>query len=698
MKTAALLALLCLQDLKEELPRLKPTEPKDAPKTFTIQPGYSVELVAAEPLIADPVDMAFDEQGRLWVAEMIDYPFGDKEGNPPQGRIVVLEDGNNDGIYDSVRTIADKLRWVTGLALWEGGAYVVSPPDLFYVKEGRKDLVYTGLGTQNVQGLANCPRWGPDGWLYVSGGTNGGKIGDLSLNGRSFRFKPGGPIEATSGGGQFGQCFDDFGRRFVCSNSQQARHVVLEDRFLASNPHYAVPAVTASIAADGDAGPVFRTSPDEPWRIVRTRMRVKGEAVGPVEFGGKVSGFFTSATGITWHDGQLFIGDVASNLVHRKRLSPNGSTFRAERIDAGAEFISSSDNWFRPVNFASGPDGSLYICDMYRECIEHPYSIPDSIKQHLELTSGKDRGRIWRLKKDGASRWEKPRLDDLAAALGRPEAWYRQTALRLIRERKAAVPGLEALLTHERPETRAAAAWVLGKGDALRKDPVPAVREVAARLGAAMDPEEADPRVKLEIAMSGTKDVQVLERLKSGADVWLKGAVAIASGEKTVARVIKSSAPIVREAAPDRKKAIETYRSALEKAGDGKRGREVFVRACAGCHKAKGEGQDVGPEFVTMKDKTPEDLLTAILDPNREVNPLYVAVRILTTDGLVLDGLAGAETATSVTLKREKGEVDVILKIKIDRLVRSTLSLMPEGLEKTIDAQQMADLIRFIKE
>ncbi len=695
MRIAALaVVLFACQDLKDELPRLKATEAVDAPKTLALKPGFTLELVAAEPLVSDPVDMAFDEEGRLWVAQMNDYPFGDKEGHPATGKIVVLEDKDGDGRFDTSRTVADHLRWVTGLALWDGGAYVVSPPDLLYVKEGTKKVVCSGLGTQNVQGLANCPRWGLDGWIYVSGGTNGGRVGELSINGRGFRFRPSGEIEATSGGGQFGQCFDDFGRRFVCSNSQQARHVVIEDRVLARNPYFAVPAVTTSIAADGDAGPVYRRSPDEPWRIVRTRMRVKGEAPGPVEFGGKVSGFFTSATGIFWHDGHLYIGDVASNLVHRKTLAPSGSTFRAERVDEKSEFIASSDNWFRPVNFASGPDGALYVCDMYRECIEHPYSIPDSIKKHLDLTSGRDRGRIWRVRKDGAPAWKKPDLGDLVAALGRPEAWYRQTALRLLRQRKELVP--ESLLRHERPETRAAAAWALGRGDLLLKDPVPAVREVAVQLASTVDLDDADPRVRLEIAFR-SKDPKVLDRLKPGADKWLQWAIAIASGEKSATKAPKASAPIVREPAPDRKKAIETYQAALGKKGDAARGKEVFAKTCAACHKKGGEGQDVGPEFATVRDKSPEDLLVAILDPNREVNPLYVAVRILTTDGVVLDGLAGAETATSVTLKREKGETDTILKIKIEKLVRSTLSLMPEGLEKTIDLQQMADLIAFIK-
>ncbi|MCI0585187.1 MAG: dehydrogenase, partial [Chloroflexi bacterium] len=446
------------QGFEKELPRLKPTEPADARAAFKLAPGHEIELVAAEPLVVDPIDMEFDEEGRLWVVEMIDYPFGDKEGSPPQGRVRMLEDADGDGKFDTSRVVADRLRWPTSLCLWNGGAFVASPPDLLFVREGKREVVFTGFGTQNVQGLVNGLRWGDDNWIYGSAGTNGGRIRnvkradvpEISVQGRDFRFRPTGEIEALSGGGQFGHSMDDHGHRFVCSNSVQARHVVLEDRNLRLNPYFAVPAVTASIAADGDSGPVFRTSPPEPWRIVRTRLRLTGRAPGPIEHGGAVAGYFTSATGIFWHRGRLYIGDVASNLVHRKSIAPAGSTFRAERIDRGGEFLTSTDNWFRPANFATGPDDALYVCDMYRECIEHPYSIPEDIKKHLDLTSGKDRGRIWRIREEGGRPWSKPSLktaDDLVRALRRPEAWWRRTAARLLYERqdKAAIPGLEAI-------------------------------------------------------------------------------------------------------------------------------------------------------------------------------------------------------------------------------------------------------------
>jgi putative membrane-bound dehydrogenase-like protein len=711
---ALLLLLAAPQDFKEELPRLKPTEPADAPRTFKLQPGYRIELVAAEPLVASPVDMAFDEEGRLWVVEMIDYPFNETEGNPPQGRLVRLESRKGDGRFDTRVVIADKLPCPTGLALWDGGAYVTAAPTLLYLKEGVRKIVQDGFGNQNIQGLANNIKFGLDNWFTGSGGSNGGQIipAAVGINGRDFRFRPSGEFEPLSGGGQFGSSFDDFGRRFVCSNANSARHVVLDDAVLRLNPYYAVTAVTASIATEGDAGTVYRTSPQEPWRVLRTRLRKEGQIRGQVE--GVTN--FTSATGIFFHQGRLYVGEVAHNLIHRKSLTPNGSTFKAERIDPESEFLTSTDNWFRPVNFATGPDGALYVCDMYREVIEHPHSLPDSIKKYLDLTSGKERGRVWRILEENGPAWTAPRFrakEDLVEAL-KKDAWHRQTAARLIYQRqdKTLVPLLENLLTAERPETRAAALWALDglgvrRGEALLKDPSPDVREQAVRLApleALYDVADEAPRVRFEIAcrMAESQDPRAkaaVERLRPGADRWLLTAISIASGEKSAPKKIqesKAQAPVV--ATGDRKKVVESYKGVLELKGDPARGLEVYRKNCAGCHRSGKEGKDVGPDLATVKQKTPEELLIAILDPSREVNPQYLAVRIKTTSDQVLDGLIAAENATSVTLKRQEGLVDTILKVNIDKLVRSNLSLMPEGFERAVDPQAMADLIQYLKQ
>src|SRR5262249_34851040 len=186
------------------------------------------------------------------------------------------------------------------------------------------------------------------------------------------------------------------------------RQILLPAHYLQRNPALVIASVLDDIPTEGAAAPVFRISPPEPWRVVRTRQRAADPAIArrlpPTEL--VVTGFFTSATGVTIYRGgaypeayrsNAFIGDVGGNLVHRKILTRNGPEFRATRADQNVEFLASTDNWFRPVNFANTPDGTLLILDMYRETIEHPFSIPEPIKKHLDLTSGKDLGRLYNL-------------------------------------------------------------------------------------------------------------------------------------------------------------------------------------------------------------------------------------------------------------------------------------------------------------
>src|SRR5258708_33618824 len=210
--------------------------------------------------------MAFDEEGRLWVVEMVDYPFNETEGNPAQGRLVRLEAKDGDGRFDTRVVIAEKLPCPTGLALWDGGAYVTAPPYLLYLKEGIRKVVQDGFGTQNIQGLANNIKFGLDNWFTGSSGSNGGQLipAAVGINGRDFRFRPGGELEPLSGGGQFGSSFDDYGRRFVCSNANSPRHVFLDDSGLRHNPHSAVPPLPPPTPPKADPPPPHRTTPHYP--------------------------------------------------------------------------------------------------------------------------------------------------------------------------------------------------------------------------------------------------------------------------------------------------------------------------------------------------------------------------------------------------------------------------------------------------
>ena len=246
--------------------------------------------------------------------------------------------------------------------------------------------------------------------------------------------------------------FDAVGRKFVCSNSRHIQQVMHEQRYVGINPFFIPTSPLHGIAVDGAAAPVFRRSPDEAWRVLRTRWRVDGKVGGPNEGGGRPSGYFTAATGITIYDGHVwpqdfsgdaFIADCGSNLVHRKKLQPAGVRFMARRPEdeRDREFLASTDNWFRPVQMEVGPDGALYIADMYREVIEHPWALPRGIKQHIDLDSGNDRGRIYRIVPDifvqpAISTLGQATDAELVATLDHPNGWHRSTAARLLFERQ----------------------------------------------------------------------------------------------------------------------------------------------------------------------------------------------------------------------------------------------------------------------
>lgn len=568
----------------DELPRIAPMEPEAALSSFELHPDFKIELVAAEPLIHDPVAMAFDEAGRLYVAEMRGYS---EQRDEDLGAIRVLEDTNGDGLMDRSTVLIDGLRWPTALTCWDGGVFIGVAPDILYCKDtdgdGAADIrevVYTGFGLTNVQGLLNTFKWHFDNRIHGVTSSSAAELRPgndpsapaLSLRGRDYSWDPRTmEVRAESGGGQHGMTFDEFGRKFVCNNSNHCQLIHYEDRHIARNPYLAPPAAYRNVATDGASADVYRISPVEPWRIVRTRLRVQGLVPGPVEGGGTAAGYFTSATGITaykgnafpeMYRGNLFIGDVGSNLVHRKNVREEGLTMVAERADANTEFLRSTDIWFRPVQFANGPEGALYVADMYREVIEHPLSLHPIIKQHLDLTSGQDRGRIYRIvPKD----FEQPIIPDLSKAttedlctyLAHENGWHRETAARLLHQRNdvRAATKLVSMIDslEDNPVGHIQVLYALaslGEGTAQIKDALyssnPRVREHAARI-AGQSPsltqfedrifsvlaEEEDARAAYEmvLALGNTKNLRgTAERFaeiteKYRDDPWMRLAV-----------------------------------------------------------------------------------------------------------------------------------------------------------------------------
>lgn len=532
-------------DYAAELPRISGKTPAEAMRAFDLVEGFRIEQTAAEPLVTDPVAMSFDEFGRLYVVEMKDYSEQDQDR---LGQVRLLTDTDQDGIFDESVVFAEGLSWPTAVICSQGGVFVGAAPDVYFLKDSNGDhkadvqrTVFTGFQRSNVQGLINSFRWGLDNRIHGATSSSGGLVKrvdeandpGVDLRGRDFSFDPLElDLRAESGGAQHGMSFDDWGRKFVCSNSDHAQMVMYDDQDIARNPAFKAPGARIRIADDGGQAPVFRTSQVEPWRIVRTRLRVSKQVVGVVEGGGRPAGYFTGATGITifrgdaWGEaakGTVFVGDVGSNIVHRKKLIPQGATFSATRIDENREFLRSSDVWFRPVQFANAPDGCLHVLDMYRETIEHPKSLPPEIKQHLDLTSGRDRGRLYRVVPDSGVKPHVVNLGDLPVKelvlqLDNPNSWQRDTASRLLFERQAlsAVAQIVSLATNAKtPQGKVHALSLLQSLNHLPvetlstaiQDQNPRVREVAVRI-AKHHPEVAQLSATL-IPLSHDEDVRV---------------------------------------------------------------------------------------------------------------------------------------------------------------------------------------------
>jgi putative membrane-bound dehydrogenase-like protein len=968
-----------------------PLSPEEALKRFHIAPGFRLELAASEPEVVDPIDLAFDAHGRLFVVELRDYPSGPPAGSAPLSRIRELRDADSDGLYETAVDFAEGLSFATGIQPWRGGLIVTAGAEVLFLEDSdgdghadKHERWFEGLATANPQLRANSPTFGLDGWIYVANGLRSTELrtvgassaAPLSIRNADFRFDPfERRAEAVAGHGQFGMAFDEWGRRFVCSNRNPLVHVVLPLNASGVNPDHVPAALVHDAAAAAESSRVFPLTRN--WTTSHLH-----------------AGTFTAACGIHIYReallrdlrGDAFVCEPTGNLVRRYRLHPDGATFRAAPAYEGREFLASEDEWFRPVNLESGPDGFLYIADMYRAVIEHPEWMPAEEQRGADFAGGTTRGRIWRLVPDcppqARLRIEHLRppatreADDMPQLLVHPGAWWRETAQRLLiealhssrnnGERDAAIRALRGLARSSReasslfsavPIEVAHALWTLERLGALDDEVLGAtlgsaharlreqgLRILLGRRGdlssyherlaaaartetddtarlwlalalARLDPDaKLDPLAALAAASAGDRwlreavllassgaagrlasrlvgpagraaplgeglvslsedlaalaasqalgsssvssgDRRELARvLEAGAQaassdsgrlrrrllrglgsaaarrgrrledlvgaveprpVWIResyedsavlacsaeaafadrreavevlahapwelarsalqelvageappelrlaavralgsqddeaaamllveswkplspparGAAAgalvsrsawarrfagsIAAGEVAAAevpaqhrdRLVRHSDAEVRRLAAEafggassgraeRAKALEAFRPALKLPGDRERGREVFVRACASCHRVGGVGVDVGPEIADSRTRTPEALLADILDPNQAIDGAYLSYTVLTRDGRALTGLLAAETASGVVLKQAEGRTETVPGSEVASLRSDGVSLMPEGLEKSFSLQDLADLIVFVK-
>lgn len=583
---AAAIVAVCSTRLSADKPTSIPGSPLTADESlqhFAIHPQARIELVAAEPEVIDPVAIAFDAELRLWVVEMSDYPHGPKPGEPPKSRVRILEDRDQDGRYETSTLFADGLLFANGIQPWRGGVIVTMSGAVAWMKDTDgdnaadvKETWFTGFVEQNPQLRANHPTFAMDNHVYVANGLRGGEVQAVrpewtenaprvSISGRDFRFDPlNGSYEAVTGVGQFGLTFDDFGNRFVCSNRNPCIHVVLANRYLARNPNVAITTATHDVSPAGADSQVFPLS--EAWTTSTLH-----------------AGQFTAACGVTicrgtaLRDfyGNSFTCEPTGNLVHRDVLAPSGATFSSQPGRRGKEFLASPDTWFRPVNMTIGPDGALYVVDMYRAVIEHPQFMPEELKERPDLHEGSDRGRIYRIVSTQGE--TKPAAvspplaeltgEELVRQLEQENSWQCDTAARLVYERQdhSATDDLVAIVkSSSMPDAKVRALWLLQGLDELSPavlataldDEQARVREHAVRLAEpwldsedelrrrviAQVEEADDPRLLFQVALS-LGEIQedpaaqsALSRLAlhQADDVWIRRAVLTSLGEEPV--------------------------------------------------------------------------------------------------------------------------------------------------------------------
>ncbi len=566
-----------------------PLSPQESLKAMHFSEDFHAELFLSEPQVESPVEMAWDENGKLYVAEMLDYPEDPPPGTPARSRIRLLEDTDGDGKYDKVTVFADHVLEVSGLMPWKGGLLVTSAPDIYFMKDtdgdGKADVrqvLFHGFSLVDPEGRITNLRLRLDNWIYAANSGSNGSITQpdhperppVLVRGADFRFRPDrGLAEPASGPTQFGMALDDWGDRFISQNTVHIRNVVVPMQYLIRAPLLEVSAVSQDISDHGRPDVrIFPLTHPQKWRQERTRIRQQRYNENKLNRIEQVGGYFTAATGGTAYTGDawpqeyrntIFTGDVSANLVHRDILKPDGVTFLAHRAKDGVEFLASTDVWFRPCNFANAPDGNLYMTDIYREFIETPASIPEEIKKNMDFYAGANMGRIWRIASNHPLRQGnlRPQLGkastaELVQLLASTNGWHQTTAQRLLVDRQdhSAVPLLEEMAAkNANPVARARALWTLEGLDALEpalvlqllKDSEPRVREQAIRVAEEVAPKsrpvadqlramikDADTRVQFQLAFSlgQLRDASRLEPLAQLAlahqnDHWFRTAV-----------------------------------------------------------------------------------------------------------------------------------------------------------------------------
>ena len=537
------------------IPPAPALSPAEALRSFHVAPGYRLELAAAEPLVQDPVAAVFGPDGRLWVVEMRAY-MNDLDGSAedaPNGRIVVLSDRDGDGRFDESRVFLDQLVLPRAVLPVAGGALVGAPPELAYWRDtdgdgraDRKEVLATDYGVRvdprrphfaNPELAANSLLWTFDNWILSAAYT------------RKFRFNRGSWISAPTGfRGQWGLTQDAFGRLLHNSNSDQLRLDLIAPEHLQRNPNFPRLAGGSFNPADDQSVWPARVNPGvnrgyRPEVLREGRLRRFTAACAPWVYRGDLMPELA---------GTAFVAEPAANLVRCNALTPADGAVRAANRVEHDEFLTSTDERFRPVNFTTGPDGALYIVDLYRGVLQHRLSLTSYLREQSVsrgLVGPQHLGRIYRVVPDRAAgfaglRYPARDSAEWIAKLAHPNSWWRETAQQVLVERSATadVPAIRAILRGPSANGRLHALWTLAGVGALTtadvvatlRDPEATVRvagcraaeelkpgalpaELVAPLAGLLDDPAAEVRLQAALALGAARD--------SSADLAVAAAV-----------------------------------------------------------------------------------------------------------------------------------------------------------------------------
>lgn len=467
-----LLSLLILGLISCKQEPSPPLSPDEALASFHLAPGLKIELVAAEPLVQDPVAITFDEAGRLWVVEMLGFmPDIDGTGEEdPVGRISVLTDTDKDGQMDNSVVFLDSLVLPRAIAVVKGGALVAENIPLWYVedtdgdlKADRKTLIDPTYGGRGLPEHSANGLWrSMDNWYYNAKSSYRYRM----VGGEWIR-------EETEFRGQWGICHDDAGRLFYNYNWSQLHGDLVPPNYLSRNVHHTpTSGIDHGLTLDRRIYPIRSNTAVNRGYVPGTL----DEEERLIEFASACAPFVYRGDALSSEFyGNAFVCEPTGNLIKRNIVRESDYMLSAHAAYKDFELLASTDERFRPISLASGPDGALYIVDMYRGIIQHGPYMTDYLREvtlQRQLDQPINMGRIWRLTEDGGRLTEDRERGDLAdaspetllATLSHSNGWHRDMAQRLLVERndQGILPALKTIVADgENPLGRLHALWTL---------------------------------------------------------------------------------------------------------------------------------------------------------------------------------------------------------------------------------------------